>query len=58
MTLALASDAFLEGYRLARLEEDVLDPEQLIGKLLALEHERTPFAFEGAGMALEVRDAG
>lgn len=58
MTLTVASEAFLEGYRLARLQEDVLDAEGLVGEIRGLGSARIPFAFEGVGMALQARDRG
>lgn len=56
MSLATASAAFLEGYRLARVHQEAPRAPALLQALLDLGHHRTPFAFEGAGMALRVRD--
>ena len=56
MSLATASAAFLEGYRLARAPQEPLCAPTLVQALFDLGHQRTPFAFEGAGMALRVRD--
>ena len=56
MSLTLATSAFLEGYRLARLHEDPLDPPALLDALLELGRLRTPFAVEGAAMAWRLRD--
>lgn len=56
MSLATASAAFLEGYRLARVHQEAQCAAGLLPALLDLGHQCTPFAFEGAGMALRVQD--
>jgi hypothetical protein len=57
VTLELASDAFLSGYRRARLGRGVSeDIAKLVPDLQNLGLERLPFAVEGAAMALEAMD--
>ncbi len=56
MTLELASAAFREGYRLALADDAAAQAPALIGRLHALGHLRTPFAYEGAAMAWRLRD--
>ena len=57
MNPQVATAAFLEGYRLARLGELHPAPGALIELLTARGLERAPFAFEGAAMAWRLRDA-
>lgn len=59
MTLALAQQAFLEGYRLSVAGGATRNAERIARDVLALGMARAPFAFEGAAMGcrmLDVRD--
>jgi hypothetical protein len=59
VSLALASSAFLDGYRLALSEEGEIAP--LVSALLRLEPLSRPFAFEGVALGcrlLDERDDG
>ncbi|MGH7613586.1 MAG: DUF1702 family protein [Gemmatimonadales bacterium] len=56
MSLALASDAFLEGYRLALADDSPANAHTLLVWLHDLGQLRTPFAYEGAALAWRLRD--
>lgn len=56
MSLRLARDAFLEGYRIASAGQAAHDAAALYEALGALAPIRAPFAFEGAAMAWTVRE--
>jgi hypothetical protein len=57
VSLELAKESFLEGYRLAKLHERPTDAGGLAHTLANLGVRRAPFAFEGAAMAWRLRDA-
>ena len=56
MTLSVASDSFMEGYRLALAQGADRDPERIVGEVLALGPRRAPFAFEGAALGCRIQD--
>jgi len=57
VTLDVASAAFVEGYRLGRRHEQRAESAALLDALAARDLAERPFAFEGAAMAQEIRDA-